>query len=91
MTASGRNACTGPAACAGPGRYDYLITMKLLTAHKILIASAAVFFVYFALWEARNYAASGEGWAAFRSVFYLLIALGFGVYFKNLKRLYKLK
>jgi hypothetical protein len=65
--------------------------MRLITAHKILIGSATVFFVFFALWEGRNYAATGEGWAAFRSGFYLLVAVGFGVYFRNLNRLYKLK
>lgn len=65
--------------------------MKLITAHKILIASAAVFFVFFAFWEWRNYATSGEGWAVVRAVLYLLVAVGFGIYFKNLGRLYKLK
>jgi hypothetical protein len=65
--------------------------MKLITAHKILIASAAVFFVFFAFWEWRNYTALGEGWAVVRAVLYLLVAVGFGIYFKNLGRLYKLK
>lgn len=65
--------------------------MKLITAHKILIASATIFFVFFALWEWRNYAATGQDWAAFRSGLYLLVAVGFGIYLKNLKRLYKLK
>ena len=66
-------------------------TMRLITAHRILIGSAAVFFVFFALWEWQNYSQNGEAWAAVRSGFYLLVALGFGVYFKNIKRLYKLK
>jgi drug/metabolite transporter (DMT)-like permease len=65
--------------------------MKLITAHKILIASATIFFVFFALWEWRNYSATGEDWAAFRSVLYFIVAVGFGIYFKNLKRLYKLR
>jgi hypothetical protein len=65
--------------------------MKLITAHKILIASATVFFVFFALWEARNYAATEESWAAARSVLYFGVAVGFAIYFKNLGRLYKLK
>ena len=62
--------------------------MKLLTAHKILISSAVVFFVFFALWEYRNYA-RGDGWAVWRSCLYFIVALGFGVYLKNLKRWYK--
>lgn len=63
--------------------------MKLLTAHKILITSALVFFVFFALWEFRNYSNNGDSWAAWRSALYLIVALGFGVYLKNLKRWYK--
>jgi hypothetical protein len=67
------------------------IRMKLMTAHKILIASAAVFFCFFAAWELRNYFASGAFWAMVRAGLYLVVAVGFGVYFKNLDRLYKLK
>jgi len=62
--------------------------MKILTAHKILISSAVVFFVFFAFWEYRN-SANGDGWAVWRSGLYLTVALGFGVYLKNLKRWYK--
>jgi len=47
-----------------------------------------VFFVFFAFWEYRNYA-SGDGWAVWRSCLYFIVALGFGVYLKNLKRWYK--
>jgi hypothetical protein len=61
--------------------------MKLITAHKILISSAIVFFVFFALWELRNH---GDGiWAIGRAVLYVLVAIGFAIYFKNLKRWYK--
>ena len=63
--------------------------MRLITAHKILIASATVFFVFFAGWELRRFLASAEPWAMARSVLYLLVAAGFGVYFLNLKRWYK--
>jgi len=63
--------------------------MKLITAHKILISAAVVFFLFFALWELRNYSVSGGEWTAFRSLLYLLAAIGFGVYLKNLKRWYK--
>jgi hypothetical protein len=37
----------------------------------------------------RNYFNTGEAWAVFRAALYLLVAVGFGVYFKNLDRLYK--
>jgi len=65
--------------------------MRLITAHKILIGSAAVFFVFFALWELRNYSQSGEAWAAARGGLYLLVAVGMGIYLKKIGRLYKLK
>jgi len=63
--------------------------MRLLTAHKILISTAAVFFFFFGLWELRNYFNTGEAWAVFRTALYLLVAVGFGLYFKNLDRLYR--
>ena len=63
--------------------------MTLLTAHKILISTAAVFFFFFGLWELRNYSDGADEWAILRGVLYLLVAVGFGVYFKNLDRLYR--
>lgn len=65
--------------------------MTLLTAHKILITAATLFFALFALWELRNYANGGELWAAARSGLYFFVAFGFGAYFKNLHRWYNLK
>ena len=59
-----------------------------MTAHKILISTAVVFFVIFAFWEFRNFG-NGDGWALFRSGLYLFVAVGFGLYLKNLKRWYK--
>jgi hypothetical protein len=63
--------------------------MRLLTAHKILISTAAVFFFFFGLWELRNYFDTGETWAVLRAALYGLVSVGFGVYFKNLDRLYR--
>jgi hypothetical protein len=63
--------------------------MRLITAHKILIASATVFFLFFASWELRRYLAGGDSWAMARSVLYFLVAVGFGVYLMNLKRWYR--
>jgi hypothetical protein len=63
--------------------------MKLLTAHKILISTAAVFFIFFSLWELRNYSNTGDGWAAGRSALYFLTGIGFAIYLKNLKRWYQ--
>lgn len=60
--------------------------MTLLTAHKILITTAVVFFLGFALWEARNYWASDNLWALLRSLIYILVSVGFGVYLTSLGR-----
>ena len=61
----------------------------LLIAHRILISSAVIFFIFFALWELRNYSDANDIWALSRSVLYFLVAVGFGVYLMNLKRWYK--
>jgi hypothetical protein len=63
--------------------------IRLLTAHRILIAAAVVFFVFFAFWEYRNYRQTDNAWAALRAGLYFLVAIGFAVYFKKLKRWYK--
>ncbi len=63
--------------------------MTLLTAHKILISTAVLFFFGFALWELRNYFDSGDLWAIFRGFLYLLVAVGFGFYLRSLKYWYR--
>lgn len=63
--------------------------MTLLTAHKILISTAALFFFGFALWELRNYFDTGNLWAIFRGFLYLLVAVGFGFYLRSLKYWYR--
>lgn len=62
--------------------------VRLITAHRILIGTAVVFFVFFALWELRNYWQNGNMWAGARSILYLVVAVGFGVYLKSIKRWY---
>src|SRR5688572_33114082 len=41
--------------------------MRLITAHKILIGSATIFFVFFGLWELNRYSNSNDAWAMARS------------------------
>ena len=60
--------------------------MTLLTAHKILISTAVVFFFGFGLWELRGYFATENPWALFRAGLYMLVAAGFGVYLRTLKK-----
>ena len=62
--------------------------MRLLTAHKILISTSIIFFLFFALWELRSFLSTADGWAIVRSLLYLLVSAGFAIYFKNLKRWY---
>ncbi len=59
--------------------------MKLMTAHKILIGTSIVFFIFFSWWELRNYLAADNVWALARSVLYLGVAVGFAVYFRSLR------
>ena len=61
----------------------------LLIAHKVLISCAVIFFIFFAFWELKNYFNTNDSWALWRSILYLLVAGGFGVYLTNLKRWYK--
>ncbi|HEY3305563.1 MAG TPA: hypothetical protein VGL70_18725 [Candidatus Binatia bacterium] len=60
--------------------------MTLLTAHKILISTAVVFFFGFGLWEMRNYLDAADSWAAFRGALYLLVSVGFLIYLATLKK-----
>ncbi len=59
--------------------------MRLMTAHKILIGTSVVFFIFFSGWELTGYLNAGEGWALARSALYLGVAVGFAVYFRSLK------
>ncbi|HEV8661717.1 MAG TPA: hypothetical protein VGT06_01045 [Candidatus Methylomirabilis sp.] len=59
--------------------------MTLITAHKILIAVAIVFFFGYAVWEARN-AQPGGLWALVRSGVAMVVAVAFVLYFRTLGR-----
>jgi len=60
--------------------------MQLLTAHKILIATAAVYFFFFAFWELKDYLETANGWSIIGAVFYLLVSCGLAAYFKSLRK-----
>jgi len=60
--------------------------MTLLTAHKILISTAVVFFFGFALWQWRRYLDAADPWAAFQSVLYFLVSVGFAIYLRSFKK-----
>ena len=60
--------------------------MTLLTAHKILITTAVIFFFGFAAWEFKDYVDTANRWSILGAAFYLLVAVGFAVYLKSLTR-----
>lgn len=63
--------------------------MSLLTAHRILISTAVVFFFGFALWELRHYFSGENAWALIRASLYFLVSVGFGIYLRSLRRWWK--
>lgn len=60
--------------------------MSVETAHKILISTAVLFFLGYALWEVRRYVDIGELGALLRGAGSLLGAIGLGVYLRSFIR-----
>ena len=58
--------------------------MRLLTAHRILIGSAVVLFVYYGLWELAGWREAGAGGGWIRGALSLALAGGLGLYFLTL-------
>ena len=56
--------------------------MSVQTAHKILIATAVLFFFGYGLWEISHYSRSHEVGALLRGVGALVGALGLGIYLR---------
>jgi hypothetical protein len=59
--------------------------MRLITAHKILIACAVVFFLFFGVFELRSYADAGTSGDLVSGIFGLAVAVGFALYFRRLR------
>lgn len=59
--------------------------MTLLTAHKILISAAIVFFLLYAILELVSFFNSGAFWALGRSALAAAVSVGFIFYFRTLK------
>ena len=60
--------------------------MTLLTAHRILIGTAVVFFAFYALWEVQGARASRAPAGYLRGGASLAAAGGLGLYFLTLRR-----
>lgn len=56
--------------------------MSVQTAHKILIATAVLFFLGYGVWELSRYSHSGEVGAVLRGLGSLVGAVGLGVYLR---------
>jgi len=63
--------------------WQRMVAMRLITAHKILIASAVAFFAFFAVFELRAFAATGSAGALASAALGLAAAVGFGVYLRT--------
>ncbi len=59
--------------------------MSLTTAHKILIATAIVFFLFYAGFEVKRGVSGGDGWAYLRAAVSLAVAVGFARYYRTIK------
>ncbi len=60
--------------------------MRVMTAHKTLIGTAAAFFLFYGGWELRGFFRSGEVWALPRGLAALAVGIGLGLYFRYLAR-----
>lgn len=62
--------------------------MRLITAHRILIAASVIFFCGFSLWQLNRYLAAADPWALLQAAVYFLVAAGLALYFRNIRKWY---
>jgi hypothetical protein len=60
--------------------------VRLITAHRILIAAGIVLFVLYAAIQLRGYLAAGAPAALAQSVLSAAVAVGFALYYRSLSR-----
>jgi hypothetical protein len=72
-----------------PRPWCFNTPMRLITAHRILIATSVIFFFGFSYWQLARYLQSGDIWALLQAIGYFLAAIGFGFYLVNIKRWYR--
>jgi hypothetical protein len=65
--------------------------VSIRTAHKILITTAIVFFLFYAIWEIRNYPDPGGMWALLRGIISGIAACGLGIYLRYFLKSLKLR
>jgi len=59
--------------------------MSLITAHRILIGTAVIFFLVFAAWELREYVRTGDGWSVVRAAVSATASIGWALYLRTVK------
>ena len=59
--------------------------MKLITAHRILIAAGIAFFLFYALLQARQYLARGGTGEIVQALVAAAVVIGLVVYYRSLK------
>ena len=60
--------------------------MRLITAHRILIAAGIALFVFYATFQLRLFVRDGAAASLAQAVVSAAIAIGFVVYYRSLKR-----
>jgi hypothetical protein len=60
--------------------------VTLLTAHKILIATAIAFFAFFALWELEAFRVHGDGRAIVVAILAVAVSVGFAIYLRGVAK-----
>lgn len=58
----------------------------MVNFHKVLISTAIVFSLGFAVWSGWAFSGTGEFWAAASAVGFTLATIAFAFYLRNLKR-----
>ena len=60
--------------------------MRLITAHRILIATGIAFFLFYALIQARLWMRTGSDAALAQAIAAPLVALGLAIYYRSLAK-----
>lgn len=60
--------------------------MRLITAHRILIVTAILFFLLYAVVKTQRYVAGGAAFDGVQAVLALAVAVGLHLYFRSLAR-----
>lgn len=60
--------------------------MRLITAHRILIATGVAFFLFYAIFQLRLWARAGDTASLAQAVVSVAVAVGLVIYYRTLRR-----